>query len=91
MTVIKYYFECISFAITRLETNGVPVGDALRTFKSIRTNLESIPTRKGFLQKFKYVLNQNEGLKTLERIAHILEEGELDEADEFIDGLNPVN
>lgn len=90
LAFIKCHFACISAAITKLETNGVRLGDAIRTFTSVRMSLQAIPKRKGFLQKFDYVHNKNYGLKTLEKIARILEDGVCDQTDEYIDGLNPL-
>lgn len=89
LAFIKCNFSCISAAITKLETTGVPLGDAIRTFKSIQTKLQAIPRRKEFLQKFNYVYNKNDGLKTMEKIARILEDGAQVQGDTFIDGLNP--
>lgn len=89
LAFIKSHFECIPEAIKKLETKGVIIGDAIRTFKSVQANLESIPNRGEFLVKFKSVVGKNTGMTILEKIAHILEGGELDEPDEFIDELSP--
>lgn len=74
LAFIKCNFSCISAAITKLETTGVLLGDAIRTFKSIQTKLQAIPRLKELLQKFNYVHifvspNNNTNLAPAEKFA----------------------
>lgn len=90
LAFIKNHFACLPVAIAKLEASGVPLGEAIRNFTSIRENLQAIPRRKVFLQKIDYVRGKNVGLATLEKIAYILDEGKQGEKDDFIDTLTPA-
>lgn len=67
LAFIRCHFDCIPAAITKLETKGLLLVDAIQIFKSVRKNLLPIRRRKEFLEKFDFVYNKNCGLQTLEK------------------------
>ena len=72
LAFIKCHFARIPAAIKTLEEKGTPLTNAIKTFMSVRIDLLGIQKREEFLEKFDFVHNKNNGLKTLEVIGEIL-------------------
>lgn len=90
LTFVKRYFARIPAAITKLETKGLPLSEAIEIFHSVKTDLKAIPRRTEFLQKFVSIESKNTGLQILKDIANILDGCDRnDDIDPFIEIFNP--
>lgn len=87
---IKANFECLSIAVTKIQTNGGLLVDAINIFDSIRPKLQSISKRSEFREKFDAVANKNPGLGTLRKILNIINGDQPDNPNEYIDSLTPA-
>lgn len=87
---IKANFECLSIAVTKIQTNGGLLVDAINIFDSIRPKLQSISKRPEFREKFDAVANKNPGLGTLRKILNIINGDQPDNPNEYIDSLTPA-
>lgn len=88
LAYIKANFACIPTAIKKLESSGLKLSKSIEIFKSVKTNLETL-ARKEFVNKYSSVLNKNEGLTILSKLAHILDGKTLQHDDNYINNLEP--
>lgn len=90
LAFIKANFDCLTVAVTKIQTNDALLEDAINIFDSIRPKLQSISKRPEFLKKFDSVAHKNPGLNTLRDISIILSGEKLDKRNEYIDSLSPA-
>lgn len=74
LAFIHSNYGFIPAEITKLETQHVPLIEALSIVKNVETKIEKITGQNGILinQKFKTILQKNEGYQIIFRISKIL-------------------
>lgn len=90
LAFIKSNFACLSAAITKIQARGVLLHDAIEIFDSLQPELQRIQKQKQFVNKLNAVSTKNTGLAIMRKICQVLNGEMLEEPDDYIDNLTPL-
>lgn len=90
LAFIKTNFSCLSATIIKIQARGALLQDSIELFDSLQPELQRISKRNEFVKKLDNVTDKNTGLTVLRKICRILNGEMLEDSEDFIDSLTPL-